>query len=47
MLAGAGTPTPLPVTELVEGDILDEVPPDLADLLSLLPHADVYLQDEV
>lgn len=27
--------------------MLDEVPPDLAELLRLLPRADVYLQDEV
>jgi transposase len=47
ILAGAGTPTPPPVTALVEPDLLDEVPPDLATLLSLLPRADVYLQDEV
>lgn len=47
ILAGAGTPTPPPVTALVEPDMLDEVPPDLAELLRLLPRADVYLQDEV
>jgi transposase len=47
ILAGAGMPTPPPVTALVEADLLAEVPPDLADLLRLLPHADVYLQDEV
>jgi transposase len=40
-------PTPPPVTALVEADLLAEVPPDLEDLLRLLPHADVYLQDEV
>jgi DDE superfamily endonuclease len=47
ILAGAGTPTPPPVPALVEPDLLDEVPPDLEDLLHLLPRADVYLQDEV
>jgi hypothetical protein len=47
ILAGAGTPTPPPVTALVEADLLEEVPPDLEALLGLLPHADVYLQDEV
>jgi transposase len=47
ILAGAGTPTPPPVPGLVEADLLDEVPPDLIELLPLLPHADVYLQDEV
>ena len=47
ILAGAGTPTPPPITTLVEADLLTEVPPDLDELLSLLPRADVYLQDEV
>ena len=47
ILAGAGTPTPPPVTALVEPDLLAEVPPDLDDLLHLLPRADLYLQDEV
>jgi transposase len=47
ILAGAGTPTPPPVTALVEPDLLAEVPPDLAELLHLLPRAEVYLQDEV
>jgi transposase len=47
ILAGAGTPTPPPVPALVEADLLEEVPPDLEDLRSLLPHADLYLQDEV
>lgn len=46
-MAGAGTPTPPPVTDLVEADLLDDVPPDVEELLPLLPHADVYLQDEV
>src|SRR5215475_1524973 len=47
ILAGAGTPTPPPVTALVEADLLEEVPPDVEELRSLLPHADLYLQDEV
>jgi hypothetical protein len=47
ILAGAGTPTPPPVTALVDADLLEEVPPDVDELLHLLPHADVYLQDEV
>jgi transposase len=46
-LAGAGTPLPPPVTALVEADLLDEVPPDVDELVALLPHADGYLQDEV
>lgn len=28
-------------------DLLDQVPPDVGDLLALLPKADLYLQDEV
>jgi DDE superfamily endonuclease len=47
ILAGAGTPTPPPVTHLVDADLLEDVPPDVDELLRLLPHADVYLQDEV
>jgi transposase len=47
ILAGAGTPTPPPVPALVAPDLLDQVPPDLEDLLHLLPRADLYLQDEV
>jgi DDE superfamily endonuclease len=47
ILAGAGTPTPPPVSALVEPDLLNEGPPDLEDLWRLLPHADLYLQDEV
>src|ERR687886_1667346 len=45
--AGAGTPTPPPVPALVDADLLEEVPPALEALLSLLPRADLYLQDEV
>jgi hypothetical protein len=47
ILAGAGTPTPPPVPELVEADLLGDVPPDVYELVHLLPRADVYLQDEV
>ncbi len=32
---------------MVASDLLDQVPPDLGDLLALLPKADLYLQDEV
>lgn len=46
-MAGAGTPTPPPVTALVEADLLEEVPPDVEELRSLLPHAARSLQDEV
>jgi hypothetical protein len=45
--AGAGTPTPPPITALVDADLLEDVPPDLAELLSLLPQAALSLQDEV
>jgi hypothetical protein len=47
LLAGAGTAAPPPVTDLVEPDLLDQLPADLATLLDVLPRADVYLQDEV
>ena len=47
MLAGAGSATPPPITDLVEPDLWDQLPADLDDLLRLLPRADVYLQDEV
>jgi transposase len=35
------------VTALVDADLLEDMPPDVDELLRLLPHADVYLQDEV
>ena len=44
-LAGAGTPTPPPGTALVEPDLLADVPPDVDELLRLLPRAALYLQD--
>jgi DDE superfamily endonuclease len=47
LLAGALAPVPPPLTDLVEFDLLAEVPPDVASLLRLLPAADLYLQDEV
>ena len=47
ILAGAGTPTPPPVPALVDTALLAEVPPDLEELLFLLPRADLSLQDEV
>ena len=47
LLAGALEPVPPPLAELVEFDLLAEVPPDVASLLRLLPTADLYLQDEV
>ena len=46
-MAGAGTPTPPPVPALVDTALLAEVPPDLEELLFLLPRADLSLQDEV
>lgn len=47
LLAGAGQPTPPPVSDLVDPDLLDALPTDLSTLLDVLPTADVYLQDEV
>jgi transposase len=47
LLAGALDPTPPPLAELVEPDLLPELPADTASLLALLPQADLYLQDEV
>jgi DDE superfamily endonuclease len=46
-LAGAAAPEPLPVKELVEADLWDQLPTDLPALLALLPQADLYLQDEI
>ena len=40
-------PAPLPVYDLVEADLWDQLPDDLLDLLALLPRADLYLQDEM
>jgi transposase len=47
LLATAGLPVPPPLADLVDADLLDEVPPDLTALLQHLPAADLYLQDEV
>lgn len=47
LLAGAGTAAPPPLSALVEPDLVSLLPTDLADLLALLPKADVYLQDEI
>lgn len=47
LLAGALEPAPPPLCDLIEPDLLPEVPTDLASLLALLPAADLYLQDEV
>jgi hypothetical protein len=47
LLAGATAPTPLPVYDLVEADLWSQLPADLSDLLTLLPHADLNLQDEM
>ena len=47
LLAGALDPTPPPVDELIELELLPELPADVEALLALLPHADLYLQDEV
>jgi hypothetical protein len=41
IVAGAGTPTPPPVTALVEADLLEAVPPDVEAWRALLPHADL------
>jgi transposase len=47
LLAGATAPAPLPLADLVEPDLWDQLPTDLSTLLDLLPRADLYLQDEV
>ena len=47
LLAGATAPEPLPPTDLVEPDLWDQLPADVAALLDLLPQADLYVQDEV
>ena len=47
LLAGATTPEPLPVKDLVEADLWDQLPADLPDLFARLPQADLYLQDEI
>ncbi len=47
LLAGTTVPDPLPVHDLVEADLWSQLPIDLEALLTLLPHADLYLQDEM
>jgi len=47
LLAGTTAPEPLPVEPLVEADLWQQLPADLSYLLTLLPRADLYLQDEV
>src|SRR5258706_11725387 len=47
LLAGATAPEPLPVQDLVEADLWSQLPADLEALLTLLPGADLYLQDEM
>ena len=46
-MAGATAPEPLPVKDLVEADLWDQLPADLSALLAILPQADLYLQDEI
>ncbi len=47
LLAGATSPEPPTLQALVPAAHRDQVPADLVPLLSLLPRADLYLQDEV
>lgn len=47
LLASAGTAAPPPLSDLVEPELLSQVPADLVELLVLLPRADIYLQHEV
>lgn len=47
LLAGATGSEPLPVEPLVEADLWSQLPADVPELLRRLPHADLYLQDEV
>src|SRR5262249_58621873 len=46
-LGGPSTPWPTALVGLVEADLLAEVPADVAELLRLLPSADLYVQDEI
>lgn len=46
LLAGALDPAPPPVADVVEPDLTPELPADVESLMALLPHADLYLQDE-
>src|SRR5260370_17170334 len=47
LLAGAAAPESLPIHDLVEVDLWDQLPANLPALLAHLPQADLYLQDEV
>jgi hypothetical protein len=47
LLAGGLDPTPPPLAELVEPELLPDLPADVESLMALLPTADLYLQDEV
>lgn len=47
LLAGTTAPEPLPVHDLVEADLWDQLPTDLPELLALVPRADLYLHDEM
>jgi DDE superfamily endonuclease len=47
LLAGATSPAPPTLEALVPEVPWDQAPADLPELLSLLPRADLYLQDEV
>jgi hypothetical protein len=47
LFAGGAAPEPLPVHDLVEADLWSQLPVDLPGLLTLLPQADLYLQDEM
>ena len=43
----ASTSGKVPVYDLVEADLWDQLPTDLSALLAFLPQADRYLQDEI
>jgi transposase len=47
LLKAATAPEPPPIAECVAPDLVDQAPPDLGELLGLLPRADLYVQDEV
>lgn len=41
LLAGTAVPEPLPVHDLIEADLWDQLHADLENILTLLPHADL------
>jgi hypothetical protein len=47
LLAGALAPAPPPLDGLVEPNLLADLPADMESLMTLLPQADLYLQDEI